>query len=96
MASRTSPLTMEYSAHRRDERPEHPGTSVILAEEHQRGAPHLHHDRDGLAGRHILVDVKLRDRHIVQHHSAIMDPQRDRPAMESRHTGWAEEEIACL
>ncbi len=81
MASRTSPLTVASSAPSRDERPEHPGTPVILAEEHQRSTSHLHHDRDRLAGRHILVDVELWDRHIVQHHSAIMDRQGDRPAV---------------
>ncbi len=96
MASRTSPLASGYSAPSRDERPEHPGPPVILAEEHQRSASHLHLYGDRLAGRHILVDVKLWDRHIVQHHSTIMNRQGDRPAMESRHTGRAEEEVACL
>ena len=64
-----------------DKRPEHPGPPVIFTEEHQRGASHLHVYRDRLAGRHILVDVKLRDRHIVQHHSAIIDRQGDRLAV---------------
>ncbi len=81
MASRTSPLPVVYSAPSRDERSEHPGSSVILAEEHQRSASHLHLYGDRLAGRHILVDVQLWDRHIVQHHSAIMDRQGDRPAV---------------
>ena len=81
MISRTSPLAVASSAPSRDERAEHPGPPVILAKEHQRGASHLHHDRDGLAGRHILVDVELRDRHVVQHHSHVMDRQGDRPAV---------------
>src|SRR6266568_5874788 len=90
------PLAMAYSTPSRDERPEHPGPPVILAEEHQRGASHLHLYRDRLASRHILVDMKLWDRHVVQHHSAIVDRQGDRPAVQSRHAGRAEEEIARL
>ena len=81
MASRTPPLIVASSDPSRDERSEHPGSSVILAEEHQRGASHLHHDRDCLAGRHILVNVELWDGHVVQYHPAIMDPERDRPAV---------------
>ena len=54
---------------------------MILTKEHQRGASHLHVYRDCLTGGHILVKVELWDGHVVQHHSAIMDGQGDRPAV---------------
>src|SRR5690349_4521240 len=96
VTSHISPLTMAYSAPSRNERSEHPGPPVILADEHQRGVSHLHLHGDRLAWRHVLVDVKLWDRHVVQHHSTVMDRQSDRPATQACHTGWTEEEIACL
>lgn len=62
----------------RQQRANHPDTLVVLAEIGQGCRAHQHLEDDGLAGRHIHVDMQRGNRDVMQRLSAIMDCLRMR------------------
>src|SRR6266540_2092149 len=78
------------------QRADHPGGAVVLAEVRQRLAGDLDGDGDRLPRRHVLVELLGRHGDVVQHPAAVVDHQRDRARLDAGLAGRGEEGVPGL